>query len=309
MLAVLSIYWGVLFRVRENLRHATIAVVNFDASSPPYNNVEPVVGPFVEQVIRHELATQQYPLGYKFLPPTKFNNDPIAVRLAVHEERYWGAIIVNNNATALLRQAVENGNFSYDPFGAAQIVTNQARDIESFNQYITPVLLRLASDTSFAFGREWTSQVLKNSSLAPVFYSNAPQALSPGIGFSIFNLRPFGELHLSLLEYFNSNMTFRPSGSNSRCQYRPHLPHHHRFLLFRLLHSYTYEVRSSFHHFPTPASEIHSPHYLALPLDYDSLPFPFSQLQPRQPFIPDPVLSQTTPRTFILAKDRRRQQR
>ena len=198
MLAVLSLYWGVLFRVRENLRHATIAVVDFDASSSPYSNVEAVVGPFIEQAIRQELATQQYPLGYKFLPPTKFNNDPLAVRLAVHEERYWGAIIVNNNATALLRQAVETGNSSYDPFGSAQVVTNQARDIESFNQYITPTLTRLATDISFAFGREWTSQVLRNASLAQVLYSNAPQALSPGIGFSIFNLRPFGESYLNL---------------------------------------------------------------------------------------------------------------
>ncbi|KAJ9615647.1 hypothetical protein H2200_001723 [Cladophialophora chaetospira] len=191
VLAVLSLFWGVLFRVRENLRHATIAVVNFDASLSPYQNVEPVVGPFVEDAVRRELATQQYPLGYKFVPPVKFNNDPFAVRLAVHQERYWGAIIVNNNATALLRQAVANGNSSYDPFGAAQIITNQARDIESYNQYITPVLLRLASDISFDFGRNWTSQVLTDTSLAQVIYSNVPQALSPGIGFSIFNLRPF----------------------------------------------------------------------------------------------------------------------
>lgn len=198
MLAVLSIYWGVLCRVRENLTSATIAVVNFDASSPPYQNVEPIVGSFVEDAIRNEIATQEYPLGYKFLPSTHFNNDPRAVRLAVHEEKYWGAIIVNNNATALLRQAVENGNSSYDPFGAAQIITNQARDIESYNQYITPVLTRIASDISFAFGRAWTSDVLTNATLAQNVYANAPQALSPGIGFSEFNLRPFGKLNLYL---------------------------------------------------------------------------------------------------------------
>jgi hypothetical protein len=193
---VLSIFWGVLFRVRENLRYATIAVVDFDASLPPYQDVEPVVGPFVESAIRYELATQQYPLGYKFLSPARFNNDPLAVRLAVHEERHWGAIIINSNATALLRQAVENGNTSYDPFGAGAIVVNQARDIEAYNQYITPVLTRLAADISFAFGRQWTAQVLSNSSLSQASYSNAPQALAPGIGFSEFNLRPFGESYI-----------------------------------------------------------------------------------------------------------------
>ncbi|OAG39354.1 hypothetical protein AYO21_06370 [Fonsecaea monophora] len=191
VLGVLSIYWGVLFRVRENLRSATIAVVDFDATSPPYETVEPIVGRFVQAAIIHERASQRYPLGYEFLDPITFRHDPVAVRLAVHEEKYWGAIIVNSNATALLRLAVESGNVSYDPFGAGQIVVNQARDIESYNQYITPVLVRLASDISFAFGREWTRSVLTNDTFAQSVYSNAPQALSPGIGFSIFNLRPF----------------------------------------------------------------------------------------------------------------------
>ncbi|OQV09076.1 hypothetical protein CLAIMM_13254 [Cladophialophora immunda] len=190
VLGVLSIYWGVLFRVRENLRSATIAVVDFDATSPPYETVEPIVGRFVQAAIVHERVSQRYPLGYEFLDPRTFGYDPVAVRLAVHEEKYWGAIIVNNNATALLRLAVENGNTSYDPFGAGAVVVNQARDIESYNQYITPVLTRLASDISFAFGRNWTQSVLKNDTLAKGIYCNAPQALSPGVGFSIFNLRP-----------------------------------------------------------------------------------------------------------------------
>ncbi|ETI25808.1 hypothetical protein G647_02584 [Cladophialophora carrionii CBS 160.54] len=192
VLTALSIYWGVLFRIREKSHLATIAVVNFDASLPPYDNVEPIVGLFVEQAIMNALATQQYPLGYKILPPAQFNNDPLAVRLAVHKEQHWGAIIVNNNATALLREAVEIGNASYDPFGAASVVITQARNADTYNQYITPVLTQLASDISFSWGREWTSRVLTNTSLSPVIYANAPQVLSPGIGFSMFNLRPFG---------------------------------------------------------------------------------------------------------------------
>jgi hypothetical protein len=131
VLSVLSIYWGVFFRVRENLTSAIIAVVDFDSTLPPYDNVEAIVGPFVQQAIRTELTTAQYPLGYEFFSPQHFNNDPLAVRRAVHQEKYWGAIVVNNNATALLRQAVETGNRTYDPHGAAAVVTNQARDIES----------------------------------------------------------------------------------------------------------------------------------------------------------------------------------
>ena len=73
--------------------------------------------------------------------------------------------------------------------GAAQIVYNQARDIESYNQYISPVLIRFASDVSAAFGRQWTATVLADTTITN--YTRSPQALSPAIGFSIFNLRPF----------------------------------------------------------------------------------------------------------------------
>ena len=219
VLGVLSIYWGVFFRVRQNLRYATIAVVNFHSTIPPYHNVEPVVGLFVEQGAKHQLDTDRFPLGYKFLSPAQFGNDPVAVRLAVHQEKYWAAIIVNNKATALLRHAVEDGNASYDPFGAGAIVINQARDMESYNQYIMPALARLSSDISFVFGREWTSLVLTNESLRQETYSNAPQALSPGIGFSMFDLRPFGKQHI----YWRSSppLLTRKSSQILQSQYRP----------------------------------------------------------------------------------------
>lgn len=113
------------------------------------------------------------------------------VRIAVHDEKFWAAIVINSNATALLRQAVVTGNSSYDPLGVAQIIYNQARDIEAYNQYVTPPLLALASECTAAFGSNWTSLVLGDQDLDVTIYSNAPQALSPAIGFSIFNLRPF----------------------------------------------------------------------------------------------------------------------
>ena len=100
-------------------------------------------------------------------------------------------------------------------------------------------------------------------------------------------------------------MTFRSSNSDPRCQYRPHLPDHHRLFLLRLLHSYTHEVRPSFYHLPTPTFKVRPPHRLAISLHHDSLPLPLLQLQPRQPCIPNPFLSHTTTRVLILAKRRR----
>ena len=41
--------------------------------------------------------------------------------LAVFEFQAYAAVIVNANATALLRRSVEIGNVSYDPLGAGQV--------------------------------------------------------------------------------------------------------------------------------------------------------------------------------------------
>ncbi|ETN37241.1 uncharacterized protein HMPREF1541_08231 [Cyphellophora europaea CBS 101466] len=190
VLGVLSIYWGALFRIKQNLKHATIAVVDFDGQLAPYNSIEPSVGPFVVQEIRRA-ATLQHALGYKIHDPADYDFDTLAVRQAVHHEDVWGAIVINPNATALLRQAVEQGNTSYDPTGACQIIYNQARDIESFNQYVIPTLTRLGTDISYSFATNWTTSVLTNNSLLTSTYATTPQALSPGIAFTIYDLRPF----------------------------------------------------------------------------------------------------------------------
>jgi len=67
-------------------------------------------------------------LGYVSLPPSQFNNDPIAVRRAVYTFDAWAAIIINPNATSMLYSAINNGNGSYDPMGGMQLVYQDARD-------------------------------------------------------------------------------------------------------------------------------------------------------------------------------------
>ena len=51
----------------------------------------------------------------------------------------WAAVIINNNATALLEDAVRTGNADYEPLGACQIIYNQARDQDTYGNYIVPV--------------------------------------------------------------------------------------------------------------------------------------------------------------------------
>lgn len=87
----------------------------------PYTDVTPVVGPRIVSTAL-SLVAPSGSLGWGSLPASDFNNDPMAVQQAIYDEHAWAAIIINANATALLQDAITNGNTSYDPMGVAQVI-------------------------------------------------------------------------------------------------------------------------------------------------------------------------------------------
>lgn len=190
--------------MEANYNALGVYVVDFDGIAPYDTSGPPLLGPMVTKQLNaqnmlaepseHIKLTDPPPhLGYEVRPPSMFNNDPMQVRQAIYNQDAWAAIIVNPNATALLRAAVATGNTSYDPLGAAQVIYVQARDETTVNNYIVPTLDVLQTTIASMFGEMWTRMVLQNAS-DPAVLANiqrAPQALSPAIGFSIFNLRPF----------------------------------------------------------------------------------------------------------------------
>lgn len=189
---VLSCFEGVFHNIQANMKALTVFVVDFDGQVAPYLGVTPLVGPQIVQATEGIARSGQSHLGYIALPPSKFNNDPIAVRQAVYDFKAYAAIIVNANATALLRQAVEQGNSSYDPNGAVQVVYVTARDQTTIPTYVVPALVAFEKAMVAQIGTSWTQSVLQNSTLSLDNVANAPQALSPAIGFTTIDLRPFG---------------------------------------------------------------------------------------------------------------------
>jgi hypothetical protein len=121
VLGILSLYWAVLFRVERNLSALVVWVVDFDSQVVPYMAVTPVVGPAIVRTAL-SLVSPSGSLGWGSIPASDFNHDPMAVRQAIYDEKAWAAIIINANATTLLQDAVMNGNVSYDPMGAAQVI-------------------------------------------------------------------------------------------------------------------------------------------------------------------------------------------
>jgi len=186
ILAVLSLYWGVLFNVEDNLNSLIVYVVNFETQPSA------LIGPMITQATEAIVATNRQPhLGFITVPPSAFDNDPLAVRRAVYNWEAWAAIIINSNATTLLRQAVELGNSSFDPLGTCQIIYQSARDETTNSNYILPQLNKLQTEVISMFGRQWATQVLANNSIPRTTLQRVPQALNPAIGFSTFDLRPF----------------------------------------------------------------------------------------------------------------------
>lgn len=190
ILSVMGMYWAVLFKVTQNSEALKIAVVSFDGQFAPYAGTTPLVGQAVIQATENAVRKPGH-LGFFTRDPSVYNNDPMALRIAVFEEHIWAAVIVNNNATALLQDAVRTGNANYDPLGACQIIYNQARDQDTYGNYIMPVLDQLQIQIQATFGSQWITRVLANPNLNPTTYASSPQALNPAIGFSVFNLRPF----------------------------------------------------------------------------------------------------------------------
>ncbi|ESZ92725.1 hypothetical protein SBOR_6890 [Sclerotinia borealis F-4128] len=216
ILAILSLYWGALFRVEQNMSSLVVWVVDFDGQIAPYTDTTPIIGPQIVSAAEALIAPSGS-VGWGSLPASHFNYDPMEVRKAVYNFKAWAAIIINANATALLQNAVQNGNTTFDPMGIAQTIYVQARDETTHANYITPQLLAFQSHITSTIGSNWTSQVLSQAATNPSILTNlrtTPQALSPAIGFSTYNLRPFfppvatpavsiGLIYLIIISFFS----------------------------------------------------------------------------------------------------------
>ncbi|KAL9021606.1 MAG: hypothetical protein Q9185_001141 [Variospora sp. 1 TL-2023] len=214
ILAVLSLYWAVLFHVEQNISSLTVFVVDFDGRVAPFTGVTPLVGPMITQTTEMMLSAPDPHLGYVTMDPAVFDNNPLLVRQAVFDWKAYAAIITMPNATAMLQQAVDQANTTYDPLGACQVVYVEARDETTYLNYIIPQLSTLETQITSKFGQMWTSMVLQNTSIPRENLQRVPQALSPAIGFSQFNLRPFrpavmtptvtiGLIYLIILSFFS----------------------------------------------------------------------------------------------------------
>lgn len=209
--AVLSIFWGSQLATEQNLTALNVWVVDFDGQTEPYRTDNPIVGPAVTSATKQIISSDSLHIGFEVRSASDFNNDPWAVRQGIYDEHAYAAVIVNPNATFLLRAAVTNHNESYDPTGAIETIIISARDETTYYNYILPDLTVLQSSIVASFGPQWARElVAATTDLSTV----PPQAINPGIGFTNIDLRPFtpavaapavsiGLIYLIIIAFFN----------------------------------------------------------------------------------------------------------
>jgi hypothetical protein len=216
ILSVLSIYWGVFFRVEDRLKHLAVYVVDFDGQPPYDTGAATLVGPTITRLTEQMVSNGKPTLGFSIRNPSDFGNDPLQVRQAIYNFDAWAAIIINPNATALLNSAVATGNVSYDPLGACQLIYQDSRDDTNWYDFILPILSTYMTEAQSMVGKQWAQQVLRNASDSTTLQNMqaVPQAINPAIGFSQFNLRPFfpytgipavsiGLIYLIIISFFS----------------------------------------------------------------------------------------------------------
>ena len=211
VLSVLSLFWGSQYATEANYPALHVWVVDFDGQIDPYITNDTIVGPLVTNVTKTYEASTGLHLGYKIKSPADFNNDPWAVRQAIYDEHAYAAVIVNPNATTLLRNAIATGNTSYDPTGAIQTVIISARDENTYYTYVLPDLAILQAMVQASFGPLWARELVSSSTNLSTI---PPQTINPGIGFFHIDLRPFtpavaapavtiGLIYLIIISFFN----------------------------------------------------------------------------------------------------------
>jgi hypothetical protein len=184
------LFWGAVFRQNDNVKNLEIIVVDFDGQIAPYTEANPFVGPFIVQAINNMTAAGGIVPTYTLRQPVDFDYEPLNVREAVYNIKAWAAVVINPNATALLDHAIKKGNATYDPAGACQLIYNSARDQTTTSSYVVPSLATLQRRVGATFGHSWIHHL--RADFQSLHIHESPQALSPGIDFTNYDLRPFG---------------------------------------------------------------------------------------------------------------------
>lgn len=189
VLATLSIYWGSNYRRNERVHNLNIWVLDWDEG---YNGTSPIVGPKLIESVNSFIGPKTN-LGYQIYNKSNFNYSIETLHHEVKNEKVWGIIVINSNATKSLISARDEVNTSFNSDYLIQFIYAQARQETIFATMIMPRIELLNNAFSKSFSNEFVSNLTQELSSSDFVKlgSNAPQLLTHPISITNVNVIPF----------------------------------------------------------------------------------------------------------------------
>ncbi|KAF4569428.1 hypothetical protein EYR36_009219 [Pleurotus pulmonarius] len=179
--AVLSIYWGALWRTDRFIRNLNGWIVDFDG------------GDIGAAVVQNFLGVNGEPMkiSWEIRPASDFPNGVDDLAQAVISERCWVALSINQNATARLNAAVASLDANYDGTSAVTAFGVEARNEDAYRVLLKPNIDIPMDQLSVNFANQFARTLISRQIDISALLSTAPQIITRPAYFTIRNLRPF----------------------------------------------------------------------------------------------------------------------
>ncbi|KAH9938891.1 uncharacterized protein BXZ73DRAFT_44386 [Epithele typhae] len=216
MWSTLPVYWGALSNSSKLVGNLEAWFIDRDGDR---------IGQGMSDAVS-SFASPGPKLNWKFKTPDEVGTDLDVVN-AVLDEKVWVVIVVQPNATIHLSRARAVGSTTYDPSKAIRVYYNQARQEIATGNFIVPLTTQILQATTVAYAtgsaQRYFAQVNSNgepNATALQLIANAPQTITPGISWTMINLRPYnapaaqaatlvGNIFLVIFSYTMANSTCR----------------------------------------------------------------------------------------------------
>lgn len=173
---ILAIYWGSLWKTPVQ----TIPgwVVDFDTG---------VIGRTVVQ------GMTSGPLPGSRVAWTAVNASQFSLSQllnAIHEQKTWVAVVINEGATARLQSSLATPSASYNGSDAITVYAEEARNENAFRNLVRPSVEATLTTICQSFASQSANNLVSSSNITSVL-STSPQTITMPIWYTLDNLIPF----------------------------------------------------------------------------------------------------------------------
>lgn len=198
ILSIFSIYWGSMYGRNGRVKNLKMLVVIEDDTT--VDGVPPAIGDIVRNVLetpfsrtRGEWLIQN---NTEFQIQADKHNNTITeeIEREVHHQMYWASIHVKKNASLNFRDAIVNGDSSYNmSFNTIVSYYESGRDFLAMEEFVVPSLLAIESSVS-QLASNVTEEILQGENLSTVFSDpNAIRIATHSLDFFYIDSKPFND--------------------------------------------------------------------------------------------------------------------